>query len=144
MKQILVILFSLLTVVVYSQSKKDLQAMGNSRTLMTAVFGTKDSITVDKLFASSMTYGHSSGKIQTRAEAIHGIITNKSVYTELPGAEGYNVNHVGDSIIVTHIFRATEKKEDGTVSPLNISIAMVWFNEKGKLKLFRRQATKVN
>src|SRR3954471_16667820 len=108
MKQTLVILFSLLTVVVYGQSKKDREALANSRMLMTAVFDTKDSVTLDKLFASSMTYGHSSGKIQTRAEAIHGIITNKSVYIEL-GVEGYKVNYVGDSIIVTHIFRATEK-----------------------------------
>ena len=115
--------------------------MSNAMLLEQTVFRTKDSLTLEKMFASSMTYGHSSGKIQDRSEAITGIIHNKSTYEEL-GFSAYQVKDVGDSISVVHVYKANETKENGTVSSLSIAITTIWIKVGKDWKLIRRSAVK--
>lgn len=144
MKYILTIVSFVVVVSSCAQpSKKERVALANSKLLMETVFGTKDSLTLEKLFGSPLSYVHSSGKAETREEAIHGIVNNKSVYTESATPQPYNISASGDSLIVTHQFTATEKKVNGTESPLNLKIDMVWIKVKSDWKLVRRKATKV-
>ena len=145
MKKLLTIFLLVTTFVCNAQSRKTINALANSRTLEMTVFGSKDSITLEKLFATNLTYIHSSGKVETRAEAIHGIVNNKSVYTESNSSpSAYSVKEYDDSVVVTHVFKATEKKETGVQSDLALSITLVWVKEKGNWKLLRRQAQKIN
>lgn len=143
MKYILTIALLVSGLCLTAQSKKIRVVLSNSMILEQTVFGTKDSATLEKLFAKNLTYEHSSGKVQTREEALKGIIHNKSVYTKdgiVPTATG--VREKGDSIVTTKVFKAIEKKIDGTESPLNLTIEMVWIKENGDWKLARRKATK--
>jgi ketosteroid isomerase-like protein len=107
------------------------------------VFGTKDSLTLEDLFAKDATYGHSGGKVETREEAIRNIIRNRSVYEKTDEIADYNVTMHDDVAVVRHFFEATEKKEDGSESKLKLSLMLVWVKEKGKWKLFARQALKI-
>lgn len=125
-----------------AQNKNTIQALANTRLLESTVFDTKDSATLETLFATPLIYVHSSGKAETRAEAIHGISNNKSTYVKSNEPMGYDVQPKDDSLVVTHVFKATEKKADGTESALDLTITLVWAKEKGKWKLFRRQAVK--
>ncbi|HET6994623.1 MAG TPA: DUF4440 domain-containing protein, partial [Chitinophagaceae bacterium] len=84
----------------------------------------------------------SSGKAETRQEAIHGISNNKSTYIKSTEPFGYDVQPKDDSLVVVHVFKATEKKADGMESQLDLTITLVWAKEKSKWKLFRRQAVK--
>ena len=143
MKGLLNILFVFLGIGAMAQPKDQIKVLGNARLLEQTVFGTKDSATIDKLFAANVTYIHSSGKTETRTEALNGIIHNGSVYTKSAEAFPYNFSQRGDSAVVVHVFKATEKKLDGTESLLNLSIETVWVKEKKDWKLTRRQATKV-
>ena len=143
MKQGLNILFLFLCMSATAQSKAKSKVMGNARLLDETVFGTKDSATIDKLFAASVAYIHSSGKTQTRAEAIDGIIHNQSVYIRSAEAYPYSFSVRGDSAVVVHVFKAMEQKADGTESLLNLSIETVWVKVKKDWKMTRRQATKV-
>ncbi|MGC4102265.1 nuclear transport factor 2 family protein [Ferruginibacter sp.] len=142
MKKYIYIVCLLTSLNAAAQGKQDRAVMSKSQQLMDIVFGSKDSASLDALFAKTLIYGHSSGKIQNREEAIQGIIHNKSVYTE-KGITPLSVRKSGDSVIVTKVFNATEKKGDGTEAPLNISIDMVWIKESGEWKLARRQAYKI-
>jgi hypothetical protein len=145
MKYILTIILFFSAMAAFAQpSKKERAVLGNSKLLMQTVFGTKDSLTLEKLFASTLSYVHSGGKAETRAEALHGIVNNKSVYVEAGEPQPYNVSASGDSLIVKHSYVATEKKANGTETPLNLVIEMVWVKEKGDWKLARRKATKVH
>lgn len=138
-------LFAALTVFslsVSAQSKKQVQVMANARALENTVFGSKDSATLEKLFASELQYIHSSGRIENRQQAIDGIIHNQSTYKKLNGPAPYRVSEKGDSMIVYQVYKATETKADGSSAELNISIETVWAKEKGSWKLFRRQARK--
>ena len=145
MKYTFVILFLLCAAIAFGQpSKKERVVLANSKLLMETVFGTKDSLTLEKLFASTLTYVHSGGNAQTRAEALHGIVNNKSTYIVTSEPQPYNVSASGDSLIVTHPYIATEKKANGTETALNLVIEMVWIKENKDWKLARRKATKVH
>src|SRR6476659_9996104 len=83
MKKTLV--FCLMMVMVLAsqaQSKKEKELVERTYLLSHTVFGTKDSLTLEDLFAKQATYGHSHGNLQTREEAISGITKNKSTYTD--------------------------------------------------------------
>ena len=61
----------------FGQSKDERALVERTYLLSHTVFGTKDSLTIEDLFAKKASYGHSSGTIQTREEAITGITKNK-------------------------------------------------------------------
>src|ERR1043166_2221168 len=77
-----VITFALAFLFSFAQSKDEKALVERTYLLSHTVFGTKDSMTTEDLFAKKATYGHSSGVIQTREEAIAGITKNKSFYTD--------------------------------------------------------------
>ena len=126
----------------FGQSKQEIEILANSRRLHQTVFGTKDSVALERMFAPTLTYGHSSGKVQNRAEAIDGIIHNKSVYTDT-SLKSYNVMIGDDAAIVRYVMRETETNAEGKAVPLRLSIMLVWVRENGKWKLFGRQAVRL-
>ena len=143
MKNLLTILILTISTIACSQSKNERQAMANSVLLKKTVFGTKDSATLERLFAKNATYIHSSGKVESRDEAIRNIVLNKSVYAAIDTPFSYNVKTVGDSIIVNHPFVAKEKKADGSESMLRLNLELVWIKEKKDWKLYRRKASRI-
>ena len=140
MKKVLFIsVFALCTCFVFGQSKKEKEVVERTYMLSHTVFGTKDSLTLEDLFAKQATYGHSHGNLQTREEAIKGISRNKSKYTDT-SVTILKVIIEDDVAIVRHLFKAKENKADGTVTPLNFTMMLVWVREKGKWRLMGRQA----
>lgn len=131
--------FVLIASFVFAQSKKEKEVVERTYLLSHTVFGTKDSLTLEDLFAKQATYGHSLGKLQTREEAIRGASKNKSYYTDT-SLTILKVIINDDVAIVRHLFKANEHKADGSVIPLNFTMMLVWVREKGKWKLMARQA----
>ena len=127
---------------VFAQSKDEIAVLANSRRLHQTVFGTKDSMVLEQLFASALTYGHSNGRIQNRAEAIDGIIHNKSAYTDT-SLKSYSVMINDDAAVVRYVMREMETNAEGKTVPLRLAIMLVWVEEKGKWKLFGRQAVRL-
>ena len=143
MKYFFCIVLFMSSVVVNAQSKKERKVLSNDRLLEETVFGTKDSLVLEKLFGKTLHYQHSGGKVETRAQALHNIVHNKSTYVhDLSRPAPYNVSTAGDSIVVTHDYVAVEKKDNGTDVNLDLSIRTTWMKEKGQWRLFRRVATK--
>ncbi len=62
--------------------REEKEVIARAYLLSHTVFGTKDSSTLEDLFAKTATYGHSHGKIQNRQEAIDGATHNQSFYTD--------------------------------------------------------------
>src|SRR5215213_6525497 len=135
MKRIIFFSLFFLTVLgLFAQSKAEKALVERTYLLSHTVFGTKDSLTLEDLFAKQVSYGHSHGNLQTRAEAIKGISQNKSKYTET-SLTILKVIIEDDVAIVRHLFKAKENKPDGTVTALNFTMMLVWIKEKGKWKL---------
>ena len=131
----------LVTMKVTAQSAKDKQQIiANTQLLSSTIFGTKDSMTLENLFAKKASYGHSHGNLQTREEAIASISKNKSVYKDTSVKDIKVIFGNTSTAIVRYLFDANENKTDGTMTQLRFSMMLVWIKEKGKWKLFGRQA----
>ena len=128
----------------FSQSKDEKALIERTYQLSHTVFGTKDSMTIEDLFAKKASYGHSGGKIETREEAITGITKNTSFYTDTAVSNIKVIVYDDDAAIVRYLFKANEHKADGTVVPLNLTIMLVWVKEKKKWRLLGRQAVKLS
>lgn len=123
-----------------AQNKSEKEIIARTYLLSHTVFGTKDSLTLEDLFAKTATYGHSHGKIQTRKEAIDGISHNQSTYTDTAVGNISVFFSNNDAAIARYSFKANEHTKDGKIVPLDFSMMLVWVKEKGKWKLFGRQA----
>ncbi|MBB1283571.1 nuclear transport factor 2 family protein [Flavisolibacter sp. BT320] len=143
-KAILILTFFCSVTLAWAQSRQEKELIERTYLLSRTVFGTKDSKTVEDLFAKKASYGHSSGKIETREEAIAGITGNKSIYVDTAVSQISVISADDDVAIVRHQFKANEKKADGTVSPLNLALMLVWVKEKGKWRLMGRQAVRLS
>jgi ketosteroid isomerase-like protein len=144
MKKIFLFVFLLGELVSNAQSTKEEKALTERTYLLShTVFGTKDSMTLEDLFAKTLTYGHSHGNLQTREQAIKGISHNQSTYTDTSVSTISVVFADDDVAIVRHLFKANEHTKDGKVVALNFSMMLVWVKEKKKWRLFGRQAVSV-
>ncbi|GHN02719.1 hypothetical protein WSM22_42080 [Cytophagales bacterium WSM2-2] len=110
--------------------------------LSRTIFGTKDTVTLEKLLAKTVSYGHSHGNLQNRSELIKGIGRNKSIYTDTL-VSNIKVFIEDKTAIVRYLFKAKENKKDGTVTNLDFSMMLVWIKEKNEWKLMGRQAVSV-
>jgi hypothetical protein len=142
MKKILIIPALFAQLVSFAQSKHEKELVERTYLLSHTVFGTKDSLTLEDLFAKKASYGHSGGKVETREEAVRNISQNRSVYTDT-SVSNIKVVVEDDVAIVRHLFKATETAKDGKVTPLNFTMMLVWVKEKGRWRLMGRQAVKI-
>jgi hypothetical protein len=143
MKKIIAFVLLFGVVAASAQSKEEKTIIEKTYLLSETVFGTKDSLTLESLFAQTVTYGHSHGKIQTRKEAIDGVTSNQSKYTDT-AISNIKVIFEDNTAIVRYLFKGKENKKDGTIVPLNFTMMLVWVKEKGEWKLFGRQAVSLD
>lgn len=139
-KALFITLASVLCLVAFAQPEKEL--IERTYLLSQTVFGTKDSATLENLFAKKLSYGHSSGKAENRQEALTAISGNRSTYSDT-AVSNVTVVIDGKSAVVRHLFKAMERKPDGTTSPLNFTMMLVWVKQKGAWRLMGRQAAKL-
>ena len=140
MKRLIVFVFLLKVFSATGQSKEEKEIIARTYLLSQTVFSTKDSVALEGLFAGRASYGHSHGNVQTREQAIAGIVHNLSTFTDT-AISNISVIFADDDVsIVRYIFKAMENTKDGKAVPLNLNIMLVWVKEKGKWKLFGRQA----
>ena len=142
MKKLLTILFLFVMAAANAQSKDEKELTEKTYLLSHTIFGTKDSATLEKLLAKTVSYGHSHGNLQTRAEMIKGVSHNQSNYTDT-AVSAIKIFIEDKTAIVRYLFKAKENKKDGTVTDLDFSMMLVWIKEKGKWKLMGRQAVSV-
>ena len=143
MKQLIVFFLLISSFAAKAQSNDEKILIEKTYLLSNTIFGTKDSLTLESLFAPTATYGHSHGKIQTKKEAIDGACHNKSNYTDT-SLSNIKIIFEGNTAIVRYLYKAKENKIDGTVVPLNFTMLLVWVKENGDWKLFGRQAVSLD
>lgn len=97
---------------------------------------------MDTLCAEALTYGHSSGLIQNKAEFIDDIVNGPFNFSSVEASE--QTIHISDNAaIVRHIFLA---KATNAGTPVDIRIGNVQVYQKdkeGRLRLLARQAYKL-
>ena len=91
--------------------------------------------------AAQLSYGHSSGKVQTKAEFVDGVMTSKAVVKSIAFPE-LSITMAGDAAIARHLFEA-ELETDGKTNNVKIGALQVWQKQDGNWKLLARQGFKL-
>ena len=101
-----------------------------------------DKAPLGQLAADQLSYGHSSGKVQNKAEFIDGVVTRKAVVKSLDFPE-LTVAVAGDAAIARHLY-VSESETDGKPNHTRIGVLAVWQKQDGSWKLLARQAYKLS
>lgn len=101
----------------------------------------KDKARLEQLSADQLSYGHSSGKVQTKAEFVDGVMTSKALTKSIAFPE-LSIAVVGDAAIARHLFEA-EMETDGKPTSVKIGALQVWQKQNGNWKLLARQGFKL-
>ena len=100
----------------------------------------KDAAAFEPLLTQDVTYGHSSGRIEDKAQFIANVMNPKTKWKSIYGAKQTNT-FSGDTAISRHIM-AGENERDGKPGTSNMETMMVWQKHGGAWKLLARQAYK--
>jgi|SRR6218665_223620 len=95
---------------------------------------------LNNLAADMLTYGHSSGKIETKAEFVSTLATGKSDFVTIDLTD-QTIQVNGDVAIVRHSL-AAQTNDGGKPGEVNLRILTVWQKQKGGWKMVARQAVK--
>jgi len=134
----LLILVSGLTV--SAQSKEEAKVAEVVEKLRLAmVSGNKANL--ESVLSEELTYGHSSGKIQSKEEFVRAISTKESDFVTIQFLD-QQVKVTGDIAIVNHTLTANTN-DGGKPGTVRLGIVLVWKKMKGEWKLIGRRAFKV-
>src|SRR6185436_16045 len=97
-----------------------------------------DGAALGRLVADQLSYGHSSGMLESKAQFIDVIASKKTIYKSISLSEPSTVV-AGDNAIVRHIFTNTTET-GGKTGTISVGILQVWQRQDGGWKLLARQA----
>ena len=143
MKKLFVILgivFS--SVTVFAQSSKEEAVWSNVEQLTEAIFGKRDSALLVKLVDNNVSYAHSTGNVENKAQMIQNALGNRGSYKNIQIERG-TINIDGKTAVLRHNLRGVSVDARGTESPLDLGILQVWKKKGGKWKILGRQAVRI-
>ena len=97
-----------------------------------------DQAALEGLVADQLSYGHSGGVVESKAQFVNVIASKKTVYKSITLSEPSLVV-VGNNAIARHIFSA-ETESDGKAATARVGVMQVWLKQDGRWKLLARQA----
>jgi hypothetical protein len=97
-----------------------------------------DKARLEELVADQLSYGHSSGVIESKAQFVSVVAGKKTIYKSIALLEPATTV-VGSNAIARHIFTA-ETEADGKPGSARVGVLQVWQKQDGRWKLLARQA----
>ena len=97
-----------------------------------------DKAKLEGLVADKLSYGHSGGVIESKAQFVEVIAGKKTIYKTITLSEPSTVV-TGNNAVVRHIFSA-DTEAGGKAASARVGVLQVWQKEKGRWKLLARQA----
>jgi ketosteroid isomerase-like protein len=125
---------------VTASAASDEEAVAAAVDRMTGAMLHKDIPALEALTSDSVSYGHSSGKVQDKKAFIDDIRSGKSAFNTLE-MRNQKIILNGDVALVRNHFSA-EAVNDGKVVPTEIENFQVWQQQAGTWRLIGRQAFK--
>ncbi|HSI01791.1 MAG TPA: nuclear transport factor 2 family protein, partial [Reyranella sp.] len=98
-----------------------------------------DKAKLESLLSDNLSYGHSSGKIETKKEVVDVVASKKTVYKSIELSK-QTVAVAGNDAIVRHACESESGTGDGKWNVAKIGVLQVWAKEGGSWKLLARQA----
>ena len=98
----------------------------------------QDKAALESMTAPQLTYSHSDGRIEDKAQFIKGVMDRKATVKSLEYPE-LTVAVAGDTAIVRHLW-VSESELDGKVTNTRIGVMQVYKKQDGGWKLLARAA----
>ncbi|AZI27312.1 MAG: nuclear transport factor 2 family protein [Pedobacter agri] len=108
---------------------------------LTKLMISPDSLALNKLVLNDLSYGHSSGKVETKQEFMHALLSGASDFVDI-NLTDQKIIVQNKTALVRHTLNAktNDKNIPGTVK---LHVLLIWSKEKAGWKLLGRQAVKV-
>jgi ketosteroid isomerase-like protein len=123
----------------FAQSNEEAAVLAAVEALSKAMLAA-DRAQLEALVAEPLSYGHSSGTIQTKTQFVEIIANRQTIYKSIVLTEPTTVI-AGNDAIVRHA-AAVEANVDGKPVSAKIGVLQVWIKQDGRWKLLARQAFK--
>jgi hypothetical protein len=107
--------------------------------LRKAIFG-QEKPQLEALCAEQLSYGHSDGRVENKAQFINGVMTRKATLKSLTLSD-HTIAIVGADAIARHTW-ASESEADGKLTSTKIGVLQVWQKQGGAWKLLARQSVR--
>lgn len=91
--------------------------------------------------SSKLSYGHSSGKVESQKDFVETLVSGKSVFKKIEFKD-QTIDIEGNTAVVRHTLLA-DTFDGGVANSIKIHVVLVWAKEKGTWKLLARQAVKM-
>jgi ketosteroid isomerase-like protein len=101
----------------------------------------KDKAKLEAMTAPQLTYSHSDGRIQDKAEFIKGVMDRKGNVKSLEYPD-LKIHVAGDVAIARHLW-VSETEADGKTTNTKIGVMQVWQKQNGGWKLLARSSYKL-
>ncbi|WP_316808824.1 nuclear transport factor 2 family protein [Pedobacter agri] len=137
-KKLLIFSSLILTYNLTFAQKADVEQAVNK---LTRLMITPDSLALNQLVLNDLSYGHSSGKVETKQEFLHALLSNSSDFVEI-NLTDQKIIVQNKTALVRHTLNAktNDKNVPGAVK---LHVLLIWSKEKAGWKLLGRQAVKV-
>ena len=96
---------------------------------------------LNNLVDGSLSYGHSSGKIEDRTSFIESLSSGKSDFVNLE-ISNQIINQYRNSAVVRHTLQG-DTNDNGVAGKVKLHVMQVWIKKNGSWKLVGRQAVKI-
>lgn len=124
----------------FAQSKDEKQVLETVEALRKAMIDA-DKGTLEQLTADSLSYGHSSGRIENKKEFVENIVSGKSDFVTIDLSER-TISITKNVAVVRHVLSATTN-DAGKLATVKLKVLLVFEKEKSGWKLLARQAVKL-
>lgn len=118
-------------------SSHDAAAVAQAVEALHAAITSVNTAELARLTADELTYGHSSGRLETRAEFIEAIRSGKSGFSEI-AISNQTVSVIDNLAMVRHVFQGKTRTGSNKIGVLTI-----WLRRQDQWKLVARQAVKL-
>lgn len=136
----LLFIFSFCSFLLHAQSKKEKAVAAAVEQLRKAMID-GDRAALENIVSGQLSYGHSSGALDTKTEFVEKIASGKSDFVTIELSE-QTILVTGKTAIVRHVLKA-KTNDGGKPGEVNLKILLVWQKEGKSWKLLARQAVKV-
>lgn len=143
MKYISIIILSFMSLLfstsMLAQSKQQIQVKTAVEKLTSAMIsGEREAL--EMIVSNHLSYGHSGGHVEGKAEFVEKIATGKSDFVTIDISE-QSIDVLGKTAIVRHVLNATTN-DGGKPGVVKLKILLIFKKEQGRWKMLARQAIK--
>jgi len=123
-----------------AQNKDSIKVAAAVETLRKAMVDPNKSV-LDQIIAEELSYGHSGGKIDTKASLEEALLSGASDFVSIDLTE-QTIRVAGHTAIVRHKLSA-KTNDGGKPGEVKLGILLIWQKQNKEWKLLARQAIKL-